>query len=657
MQVRTERSISCFGVLTEDIRPRLRKRKRAINSLPPTHQDASRSDSPIIDNPCEAIQCSPAPVPRQSSSPAQNQGFESQLDATVTQQDFSPAFQEPGPPRSGDNRSSTHHTPIEETSETTPTSLVHDGRGIYFEAMRGRNLDSTKAYPQTSGMSPSNMVALQASQAFDLPSRAVKSCYIDNFFKYCYPWVPIVERSWLRELPRQQPSLLLMQAVLLAGSRVTRPHNIEASGELYARAKALFFSNHEQNPVLLIITCLLLQWWNPAGPERICLDNSQFWLRNGVGIAMGIGLHKENHNSREDAMFRRRLWWTLIARDCQISAAHGRPRAIQMEESGVPPLTLRDFPPATRNQHASSVSYVTICRIFGDIGESVRRNQMTPTRVTQLQNDLYHWVRELPPELRIFHSQAEFGLNAYNFEARQLHIIYFVNLILLFRKSPSASAGSLLAASFIAAIFDEFMVRDEIGHLGPAIHKFFLLTAGITLLPACRHPTLQTQATEDYALIKNSLKQFSQRYASALATLHTLETLETTEVRGSEAYEHPQPLEPEIASLFREFGPGLCRQWELLMGQEDSRDESLVNEDAPRRRTISSQDSSITGALVPQSQGPVSTLAGDLFDMDTTIGSDGLDTFWPLSWPELPDPSSWILKDTPFDVGGDLGAP
>ena len=193
----------------------------------------------------------------------------------------------------------------------TPTGRIHDGRAVYFESIQGRDVEATKAYPQEPGVSPSDVAVLQTSQAFDLPPRAVKSCYIDNFFKYCHPWAPIVEPAWLHETPGQKPSLLLLQAVLLAGSRVTTPNDLEASGRLYARAKTLFFSNYERNPVILIIASLLLQWWNPAGPDRFCLDNSHFWMRTGVGIALEIGLHKENW-ARRDVAYRRRLWWSLV---------------------------------------------------------------------------------------------------------------------------------------------------------------------------------------------------------------------------------------------------------------------------------------------------------------------------------------------------------
>jgi hypothetical protein len=62
---------------------------------------------------------------------------------------------------------------------------------------------------------------------------------------------------------------------------------------------------------------------------------------------------------------------------------------------------------------------------------------MTTTKVEQLQNNLYAWVRELPKELRLFHPQIDLGPNDYSFEGRQLHVIYFVVLILLLRPSTS----------------------------------------------------------------------------------------------------------------------------------------------------------------------------------------------------------------------------
>lgn len=185
---------------------------------------------------------------------------------------------------------------------------------MYFESIEGRVAESTKAYPQTSAVSPADIAALQCYQAFELPPRSTKACYIDNFFKYCYPWLPVVEPAWLRETPTRKPSILLLQTVLLAGSRVATPSNLDASHELYASTKALFFSNYEQNPVIRIITCPLMRWWNPAGPDRVCMDSSHVWISTGVSLAVAIGLYADSPQSR-DTCYRRRLWSTLMVSD------------------------------------------------------------------------------------------------------------------------------------------------------------------------------------------------------------------------------------------------------------------------------------------------------------------------------------------------------
>jgi hypothetical protein len=54
-----------------------------------------------------------------------------------------------------------------------------------------------------------------------------------------------------------------------------------------------------------------LRWWCPAGPDRVCIDSSHFWIGTGVRIAISIGLNTESTDSR-DASYRRRLWWSLI---------------------------------------------------------------------------------------------------------------------------------------------------------------------------------------------------------------------------------------------------------------------------------------------------------------------------------------------------------
>ena len=162
------------------------------------------------------------------------------------------------------------------------------------------------------GLPHLDVLFLALRKAFDLPSRTMRESLIDAFMEHCHPWTPIVERRWLEETDQRRPSLLLLQAVFLAGSRVlSSPLVHTSSPEFYERARALFFHGHEKNTTLAIVAVCLLQWWNPTGPEKFSVNTSGFWVRIGVELAYQVGLHKEPADGPFKS-FRRRLWWTLV---------------------------------------------------------------------------------------------------------------------------------------------------------------------------------------------------------------------------------------------------------------------------------------------------------------------------------------------------------
>lgn len=159
---------------------------------------------------------------------------------------------------------------------------------------------------------------LTQRKALELPSRAIRESLIDAFMEHCHPWMPIVDRRWLEETNSDQrrPSLLLLQSVMLAGSRVLSSPLMQtttSSSEFYERARALFFHGHEKNTTLAIVAVCLLQWWNPTGPEKFSTSTSGFWVRIGVELAYQVGLHKEPPKGPFRS-FRRRLWWSLVVR-------------------------------------------------------------------------------------------------------------------------------------------------------------------------------------------------------------------------------------------------------------------------------------------------------------------------------------------------------
>lgn len=172
-----------------------------------------------------------------------------------------------------------------------------------------------KDYPPVqNGILPDiSIKLLQLQGAFSLPPPSIRNSLIDSFMAVCSPWMPIVDRLSLESSSTSmETSLLLLQAVFLAGSRVSSaPLTYVPSEELYGRAKALFFSGYEKNTLVMITASVLMQLWNPSGPEHVSLDTSSFWLRTGVGLAFQVGLHREPKTGSADASLRRRLWWTL----------------------------------------------------------------------------------------------------------------------------------------------------------------------------------------------------------------------------------------------------------------------------------------------------------------------------------------------------------
>jgi hypothetical protein len=113
--------------------------------------------------------------------------------------------------------------------------------------------------------------------AFLLPPRALCDELVDAFFKWVAPVVPVINRSRFMRRYRDNknpPSLLLLQAILLAGSRVcTNPQLMDANGSttpaamtFYKRAKALYDANYEDDRVT-IVQALVLMGWYWEGPE------------------------------------------------------------------------------------------------------------------------------------------------------------------------------------------------------------------------------------------------------------------------------------------------------------------------------------------------------------------------------------------------------
>lgn len=156
--------------------------------------------------------------------------------------------------------------------------------------------------------------------AFLLPRRSLCDELVEAFFKWVAPVVPVINRSrFMRQYqdPNNPPSLLLLQAVLLAGSRVCNsPQLMDVHGSttpaaitFYKRAKALYDANYEDDRVTIVQSLILMGWYweGPEGEFGIrCLakvfryanrptdvtKNVFYWSRVAIIIAQGSGMHR-----------------------------------------------------------------------------------------------------------------------------------------------------------------------------------------------------------------------------------------------------------------------------------------------------------------------------------------------------------------------------
>jgi hypothetical protein len=203
------------------------------------------------------------------------------------------------------------------SKQNAPETSTYIGRSHYLSHDLPIDETSARAYRGSKDQGPSEieLKTLELWGCSLLPPKAVRQSLTDTFTRRCYPWTPVLSPEDIEiERPEKPPSLLLNQALFVAASRVSSAPGTTAfasSEQFYQRAKTLFWLGHEKNPLTVIAATIMLQWYNPDGPEHISFDTSRFWLQIGVGLAHQVGLHKEP-TSGAGCLLRRRLWWSLV---------------------------------------------------------------------------------------------------------------------------------------------------------------------------------------------------------------------------------------------------------------------------------------------------------------------------------------------------------
>ncbi|KAJ5718868.1 uncharacterized protein N7483_009950 [Penicillium malachiteum] len=529
-----------------ECKPYTRKRKRFTNSLSPGRtRNAPESDS----------------VSRRSSQLPVDPPLESTIASSLSPQQVT----EGATVRNETIESTEVNTTIE--NDSFIKQETYRGRSEYLGGSVPFDENMVKPGHQTTYTSPTasatDIQMLREQGAFDLPPVSIQKQLMESFNKYCAPWTPVIDPAWLDE--STPPSMLLLQSIFLAGSRVSKAHLEYGSSEVfYRRAKLLFFFGGGHGSLISIVAACLLHWYNPVGPEDVSTDTSGFWIRTAGAMAFQIGLHKEPPPNTKYRGLRRRLWWSLVIRDNVISVGVGRPRTINLRDSDVLPPSIHDF--ATKDFRTQLfLAYCSISCLLGDTVECYLRREISRQRRVDLENAVYRWAKQVIPKLRTSTLTTEDTMTS-QFEVQQLLVMYFVVLTILHRSPTPNSvppAASLVASSFIAGIYEEFLLRDELRYLGP-VFAFYPLCAGLSLLSCCRYTQLQTTAEHELTVMKLSLQKLSERWLSAVGPLNALNKL-TEKVREQGPIDgSPPTLDIESAAFFEGFDLKMCKQWRFI---------------------------------------------------------------------------------------------
>lgn len=144
--------------------------------------------------------------------------------------------------------------------------------------------------------------------------------YVETFLDYGFTWCPIFDKECLNPKSDLMQSSLLKHVLAVFGTSVKPPLlEHKTPSEHYQRAKILFYTNGEENPITRIRALMLFYWWSGSPPNLVSLDSNFWWMGVCIRLAQEVGLHREPSpavlaRSQETAGLRRRIWWTLFVR-------------------------------------------------------------------------------------------------------------------------------------------------------------------------------------------------------------------------------------------------------------------------------------------------------------------------------------------------------
>jgi hypothetical protein len=282
--------------------------------------------------------------------------------------------------------------------------------------------------------------------------------------------------------------------------------------------------------------------------------------------------------------------------------------------------------------------------ILGDLTQCFLEKESFHERRPALGDRAFRWMRTLPDHLQLCFASPGRPLRTYSFEARQLHVQYFTVLTILNKTLPPSttpSTASLLASSFVAGIFEDFLARDELRYLGP-IFTFYLLAAGVSLLSSYRYTGLWHLAEQDLQIIIKAQQELGKRWPSAIGSLKRMTDVRDKVVKLQRSTYFPENnLTTEQMQFFDGFGSDLCRSWDVLFVNENSSTQQATR-DLMTAGIL--QDLRTPGGIYTESGVAVDGHAG--MSLDAPLMDISLDQYGGIG--------NWLFNDWEIQGGGTL---
>ncbi|KAF4953943.1 hypothetical protein FGADI_5592 [Fusarium gaditjirri] len=411
----------------------------------------------------------------------------------------------------------------------------------------------TLALSIPAGLDPLEIRILQRRGAFVLPPKTLCDDLIETFFAWVHPIVPVINRtkfmSQYRD-PKNPPSMLLIQCILLAGARISTNPQLMVDGSastavatFYRRAKALYDADYERDGITLVQSMLLMGWYW-AGPADIS-KNMFYWSQSAIAVAQNLGLHRSMEHSTlsiSEKRLRKRIWWAVFTRDRTLAVGLGQSVSINLDDCDVDMITDDDFIehdgndvdeyPPDPTQVEFSIQYVKLCKLIGLVA-SKYSNLSGREGINSIATSLSKWNQECPVTMRWERSKHHFWSGI-------LYLHYFSACCLLHRASSPRNRKGLQdtkqcygsrdatvgAANMITSIVEALSDRRQLRRCPPFIvHSLFSAIVIHLHVSNTLSPTTRRLARRRVSTCLEALKDLAQVWAVGRTVVAMIETI------------------------------------------------------------------------------------------------------------------------------------